>query len=66
MRNVDGKEKKEKKKREKNGENSGPLTLLPVNRLNIDRLQRRRSCQNKDYKRHIQKHHDIMRHVGTF
>ena len=36
------KEKKEKKeKREKNGENSGPLTSLPVDRLNSDRLQRR-------------------------
>ena len=28
-----------------NDENSGPLTSLPVNRLNGDRLQRRRSCQ---------------------
>ena len=28
-------------KREKNGENSGSLTLLPVGRLNGDRLQRR-------------------------
>ena len=27
------------------GKNSGPLTSLPVNRLNGDRLQRRRSCQ---------------------
>ena len=31
MRNVDD---GEKKKKEKNGENSGPLTLLPANRLN--------------------------------
>ena len=30
---------------ENNGENRGPLTSLPVNRLNGDRLQRRRSCQ---------------------
>ena len=28
----------ERKKREKNGENSGPLTLLPFDRLNGDRL----------------------------
>ena len=34
------------KKMENNDENSGPLTLLPVARLNGDRLQRRRSCQN--------------------
>ena len=40
MRNVDDGEKKKEKKREKNGENSGPLTSLPVNRLNGDRLQR--------------------------
>ena len=35
MRNVDdGEEKKKKeKKREKNGDNSGPLTSLPVDRL---------------------------------
>ena len=32
-------------KNENNDENSGPLTSLPVNRLNGDRLQRRRSCQ---------------------
>ena len=43
MRKVDNGEKR--KKREKNGENSGPLTSLPVDRLNGDRLQRRRSCQ---------------------
>ena len=42
MRKVDdGEKKKEKKrkkrkKREKNGENSGPLTSLPVDRLNGD------------------------------
>ena len=35
-----------KKEKEKIGENSGPLTLLPVGRLNGDRLQRRRLCQN--------------------
>ena len=29
-------------KMENNGEYSGPLTLLPVDRLNGDRLQRRR------------------------
>ena len=35
---------------EKNGENSGPLTSLPFNCLNGDRLQRRRLCQlNNDY-----------------
>ena len=39
-------EKKEKKKKKKNNDkNSGPLTSLPVNPLNGDRLQRRRSCQ---------------------
>ena len=43
MRKVDDGEKR--KKREKNGENSSPLTSLPVDRLNGDRLQRRRSCQ---------------------
>ena len=32
-----------------NDENSGPLTSLPVNRLNGDRLQRRRSCQFGGY-----------------
>ena len=43
MRNVDDGEKKKKKRKEekKNGENSGPLTSLPVIRLNGDRLQRR-------------------------
>ena len=30
MRKVDDGEKKQEKKREKNGENSGPLTSLPV------------------------------------
>ena len=30
---------------EKNGENSHPLTLLPVDYLNDGQLQRRRSCQ---------------------
>ena len=40
MRKVDEGGKQEK---EKNGENSGPLTSLPVDRLNVDRLQRRRS-----------------------
>ena len=39
MRKVDDGEKR--KKREKNGENSGPLTSLPVDRLKGDRLQRR-------------------------
>ena len=34
-----------KTRKEKNGEYSGPLTSLPVDRLNGDRLQRRRSCQ---------------------
>ena len=29
-----------KRKKEKNGENSGPLMLLPVNRRNGNRLQR--------------------------
>ena len=33
------------KKMENNDENSGPLTSLPVDRLNGDRLQRRRLCQ---------------------
>ena len=41
MRNIDDGEKKE----EKIGENSGPLTTLPVNHLKGDRLQHRRSCQ---------------------
>ena len=40
MRNVDDGEKKQDT-RKKNGENSGPLTSLPVNRLNSDRLQHR-------------------------
>ena len=34
---------------ENNDENSGPLTSLPVDRLNGDRLQRRRSCQNQSH-----------------
>ena len=34
----------EKWKREKNGEKSSPLTLLPVDNLNGDGLQCRRSC----------------------
>jgi len=34
------------RKGEKSGENSGPLTSLPVDRLNGNRLQCRRSCQN--------------------
>ena len=47
MRRVeDGEEKKRKEKREKNGENSGPLTSLSVDRRNGDRLQRRRLCQH--------------------
>ena len=33
----------EKWKKIINGENSGPLTSLPVNHLNSDQLQRRRS-----------------------
>ena len=42
MRKVDdGKKKKKEKKKENNDENSGPLTSLPVVRLNGDRLQRR-------------------------
>ena len=45
MRKADdgGKRKKRKKrkKKAKNGENSGPLTSLPVDRLNSDRLQHR-------------------------
>ena len=45
MRKVDDGEKKDKRekkeKREKNGGNSGPLTSLPVDRLNGDQLQRR-------------------------
>ena len=32
-------------KMEKNGENTGPLTSLPVDRLKGDRLQCQRSCQ---------------------
>ena len=40
MRNgCDGKEEEEVEV-EKNGENSGPLSLLPVDRLNGNRLQR--------------------------
>ena len=38
IRNVDDGEKQEKKTRK---EKNGPLTSLPVNRLNGDRLQRR-------------------------
>ena len=44
MRRVDNREK-EKRKWEKISENSGPLTSLPVNRLNSDRLQRRHLFQ---------------------
>ena len=36
----------EQNRKENNDGNSGPLTSLPVDRLNGDRLQRRRSCQN--------------------
>ena len=39
----DGEQKQ--KTKENNDGNSGPLTSLPVDRLNGDRLQRRRSCQ---------------------
>ena len=48
MRKVDDSEtrKTRQEKREKNGENSDPLTSLPVDRLNGDRLQRRRLCQH--------------------
>ena len=42
MRKVDdGEEKRKEKRKEKNGDNSGPLTSLPVDRMNDDRLQRR-------------------------
>ena len=37
-----------KMKREKNCEKSSPLTLLPVNRLNGNGIQRQCSCQNND------------------
>ena len=43
----DGEQKNQKtEKTEKNDGNSGPLSSLPVDPLNGDRLQRRRSCQN--------------------
>ena len=42
LRNVDDGRKK-KKSREKSGENSGPLTSLPVDCLNRDRLQHARA-----------------------
>ena len=45
-RNGENGKKMENGKMENNDENSGPLTSLPVDRLNGDRLQRRRSCQN--------------------
>ena len=32
--------------KEKNDDYSGPLTSLPVDLPKVDRLQRRRSCQN--------------------
>ena len=38
-------EKEKKRKEEKNGENNSPLTSLPVDWLNGDRLQGQRSCQ---------------------
>ena len=34
-----------KRRKEKPDENSGPLTLLPVNHLNGDQLEYRHSCQ---------------------
>ena len=52
MRKVDDGEKRRRKKREreKNGGNSGPLTSLPVDGLNGDRLQRQSSCQKDKMK----------------
>ena len=52
MRKVDNGEKRRRKKkeREKNGGNSGPLTSLPVDRLNGDRLQCQSSCQKDKMK----------------
>ena len=42
---CDREEKKEECNGKKKGENSSPLTSLPVNLPNGDRLQRLRSCQ---------------------
>ena len=42
-----GRNRENEKRIENNGENSGPLSSLPVNRLNGNRVQRRRSCQFK-------------------
>ena len=47
MRKVDDGETRKKQEKEKNSENSGQLTLLPVERLNGDRLQRRRLARLK-------------------
>ena len=41
--------KKDEKKKKKNDDYSGPLTSLPVDLPKVDRLQRRRSCQNLNY-----------------
>ena len=40
------KQNKTKQNKENNDGNSGPLSSLPVDPLNGDRQQRRRSCQN--------------------
>ena len=46
-----GGDREQKKNRtEKNDGNSGPLTSLPVGLPKVDRLHRRRSCQNSDEK----------------
>ena len=42
-----GRDGEQKTKTENNDGNSGPLSSLPVDPLNGDRLQRRRSFQNK-------------------
>ena len=59
-RKVDaGEKKKKEREREKNGENSGPLTSLPVDRLNGDQLQHRRLCHNNKKRRGALLSHNI-------
>ena len=45
MRNINEGEKEKRNKEKKNVENSGPLTLLPFDRLKSKQLKRQHSCQ---------------------
>ena len=59
MRNVDDGEKKKKNKRKKNGENSGPLTSLPVDRLTATDCNAATRAKIKDIMSQDIKYHQI-------